>query len=280
MLCINGNLSLRLDEHLKPKVCWLCWPYLCFIPQTCLPAILFAANLTLSFSYPVELAQLAQCLVVAGQGAGGRTLTVSPCMTPRVLPWPVPLVFTASGIQNNAAAGSSPADLLKLNSTCAVIKIVPGLEPGAAAVLRLPKGARYSPVAGPVATDTDVNVSAACYWAGHQQHFVVWEWWRLAAFEQCIRAWWTVHDWLCVVHLYIVGLCSLGLPGWLPALHVGTACQAPGVQKTKTCRWLLQQDVLSCVCLQVYGLRPFRIPLRWDFTNISNIKEDLYNGIT
>lgn len=134
-----------------------------------------AANLTLSFSYPVELAQLAKSLKVAGPGAGGRTITVSPCTTPRVLPWPVPLIFTASGIQNNAAAGSSPADLLKLNSTCAVIKIVPGLEPGAAAVLRLPKGARYSPVAGPVATDTDVNVSVPCCWTGCQQPIGFWE---------------------------------------------------------------------------------------------------------
>jgi hypothetical protein len=42
-----------------------------------------------------------------------------------------------------------------------VVKIVPGLEAGAAAVLRMPKGARYSPLAGPVTNDTDVNVRDA-----------------------------------------------------------------------------------------------------------------------
>jgi hypothetical protein len=31
--------------------------------------------------------------------------------------------------------------------------------------------------------------------------------------------------------------------------------------------------------LQVYGLRPFRIPLRWDFMNISNSNEQLYGGV-
>lgn len=37
---------------------------------------------------------------------------------------------------------------------------------------------------------------------------------------------------------------------------------------------------LLCVAgmLQVYGLRPFRIPLRWDFQNISSTKENVYNG--
>lgn len=118
-----------------------------------------AANLTLSFSYPVELAQLAKSLKVSGAGAGGRTVTVSPCTTAQFTPLPLPVIFTAYGVTQGAS--SSPADLLSLNSTCAVVKIVPGLEPGAAAVLRLPKGARYSPIAGPVAQDTDVNVSEA-----------------------------------------------------------------------------------------------------------------------
>lgn len=116
-----------------------------------------AANVTLSFSYPVELAQLAKSLKVSGTGAGGRTVTVSPCTTAQLTPLPLPIIFTAYGATQGAS--SSPTDLLSLNSTCAVVKIVPGLEPGAAAVLRLPKGARYSPIAGPVAQDTDVNVS-------------------------------------------------------------------------------------------------------------------------
>lgn len=105
----------------------------------------------------MELAQLAKSLKIAGPGAGSRTLTISPCPAAVVTPVPLPIIFTAYGVTQGAS--SSPADLLKLNSTCAVVKIVPGLEPGAAAVLRLSKGARYSSVAGPVAADTDVNVS-------------------------------------------------------------------------------------------------------------------------
>jgi hypothetical protein len=130
-----------LNHHMLPPCCL--FPY--------------AANLTLIFSYPVELAQLAKSLKVAGSGAGGRTLTVSLCPAATVSPVPLPIIFTANGV--NQGANNSPVDLLKLNSTCAVVRIVPGLEPGAAAVLRLPKGARYSPLAGPVAADTDVNVS-------------------------------------------------------------------------------------------------------------------------
>lgn len=100
----------------------------------------------------------------------------------------------------------------------------------------------------------------------------------------CIRAWLTVHDYLFVVHLCTVALCDiLGFLGFkvgcLPALHVGTAYQAAAAKKGQNI-YVAAAITLSCVCVQVYGLRPFRIPLRWDFTNISNIKEDLYNGIT
>jgi hypothetical protein len=32
--------------------------------------------------------------------------------------------------------------------------------------------------------------------------------------------------------------------------------------------------------LQVFGLRPFRIPLRWDFMNRSSTQEPIYSGVT
>lgn len=37
--------------------------------------------------------------------------------------------------------------------------------------------------------------------------------------------------------------------------------------------------VLCCV-VQVYGLRPFRIPLRWDFQNKTDAAEQVYSGVT
>jgi hypothetical protein len=122
--------------------------------------LLLAGNLTLSFSYPVELSKLASALKLVGNGASGRTITVSPCISsaPPIL-WP--LVFAANGQPKvgSSPSGGSPADLLKVNSTCAVLKIVPGLAAGASAALRLPTGARYSSIAGPVSKDTDKQVS-------------------------------------------------------------------------------------------------------------------------
>lgn len=123
----------------------------------CLPTV--AANITLSFSYPVDLAMLAKALKVAGPGSAGQTITISPCTTALPPLWPI--IFTANGLQGPAGAvDTSPADQLQLNSTCAVVKIVPGLAAGASAVLRLPAGAKYSTVAGPIVLDTDVQVTS------------------------------------------------------------------------------------------------------------------------
>eukprot|EP00882_Tetradesmus_deserticola_P016242 GHRQ01017334.1.p1 GENE.GHRQ01017334.1~~GHRQ01017334.1.p1 ORF type:complete len:152 (-),score=27.24 GHRQ01017334.1:12-467(-) len=134
---------------------------------SCLPAmpvplcwfLLLAGNLTLSFSYPVELAKLASALKLVGPGASGRAVTVSPCVASvPVILWP--LVFAADGQPKagSSPSGSSSAELLALNSTCAVVKIVPGLATGASTTLRLPAGARYSSIAGPVSEDTDKQV--------------------------------------------------------------------------------------------------------------------------
>jgi hypothetical protein len=125
-----------------------------------------AANITLSFSYPVELSQLAKSLKLVGSGTSSSAITISPC--PTVSPIiPMPLAFTVKGVEGAGSSSSSLTDLLKLNSTCAVVKIVPGLQAGAAAVLRLPKGARYSTLAGPATNDININVRAAgaSFWA-------------------------------------------------------------------------------------------------------------------
>lgn len=112
-----------------------------------------AGNLTMSFSYPVQLELLATALRLSGPGAGNRTLAIAPCWTPATQ--------GGAGLPSNSKApnsSGSKADALKQNSTCVVVRIMPGLAAGAAAVLRLPKGARYSTLAGPVANDTGVEV--------------------------------------------------------------------------------------------------------------------------
>jgi hypothetical protein len=45
---------------------------------------------------------------------------------------------------------------------------------------------------------------------------------------------------------------------------------------------LVYLSLLCCAALdvQVYGLRPFRIPLRWDFQNKTEAAEQVYNGVT
>lgn len=45
------------------------------------------------------------------------------------------------------------------NSTCAVVRLVPGLPASGVAMLRLPKGVRYNTVSGPTKNDTNVYVS-------------------------------------------------------------------------------------------------------------------------
>ncbi|WIA22673.1 hypothetical protein OEZ86_009641 [Tetradesmus obliquus] len=135
------------------------WSATLGLPDDKLPEVPPDGNITLSFSYPVELSKLASALKLVGLGASGRAITVSPC-TSAAPPIFWPLIFAANG---QPQAGSSPsssstAELLKVNSTCAVVKIVPGLAAGASAALRLPAGARYSSIAGPVSKDTDKQV--------------------------------------------------------------------------------------------------------------------------
>ncbi|KAF8063719.1 hypothetical protein HT031_003574 [Scenedesmus sp. PABB004] len=184
-------------------------------PRAAHPHRTASANITLSFSYPVDLARLAAALKVAGPGGAGRAAAVSPCApAPPSPPWaPTPAA---------AAAG----DALALNSTCAVVRIMPGLAAGAAAALRLPAGARYSAVAGPVANDTDVAVRAR----------------RAARPRPRARA-----------------PCSPSAPG------LGDRDRAPRRAAPRR-------------AAQVFGLRAFRIPLSWDFTNITAPGQPVYNG--
>jgi hypothetical protein len=149
-------------------------------------------------------------------------------------------VFTASGVHasssNGNSSSSSSSDVLKLNSTCAVVRIVPGLDAGAAAVLRLPKGARYSGLAGPVAKDLDIDVSAV-----ERPHCAVL---CRAGVGRCWRA------------TPCVCISDSSMPR-----HAVLCCAVAG-----------------CDPAQVFGLRPFRIPLRWDFANVSTTQEPLYSG--
>lgn len=109
---------------------------------------------------------LAKSLKVAGPGSAERQVTISPCTNTAPPVWPLP--FANNGLQGATTTGTSRADSLQLNSTCAVVKIVPGLAAGSSAVLRLPAGARYSPIAGPVVLDTDVQVGrGAWHCVGH-----------------------------------------------------------------------------------------------------------------
>lgn len=74
-----------------------------------------------------------------------QTVTVLPCGPPFVVPNPF----------------ASPKQQLeqRTNSTCAIVRVSPGLPPQAGAILRLPAGARYNSVSGVTKNDTDVYVS-------------------------------------------------------------------------------------------------------------------------
>ncbi|KIZ04279.1 hypothetical protein MNEG_3680 [Monoraphidium neglectum] len=131
------------------------WSYNVGLPDDSLPEVPPGANITLSFTYPVELSRLAAALqVLPGKGAGAALnskATVLPCDEPVFTPRP--LFFPAA-----AAGRTSPADLLRKSASCAVVQLTPALPPGAGAKLRLPKGARYSALAGPAQSDHDVDV--------------------------------------------------------------------------------------------------------------------------
>lgn len=96
-----------------------------------------AANVTLSFSFPVVLSLLQSALKLAScckrSDAAGRSVRVLPCGPPYV-----------------AANPFAPRadDPMAANATCAVVQVVPGLGAGQVVALQLPAGASYSPLAG------------------------------------------------------------------------------------------------------------------------------------
>jgi hypothetical protein len=96
-----------------------------------------AANVTLGFSYPVVLSALQSSLTLAScckrDDAMGRSVRVLPCGPPFRFADPF------------APAAAEP---MAQNSTCAVVRIVPGLRAGEVVSLTLPAGAPYNPVAG------------------------------------------------------------------------------------------------------------------------------------
>jgi hypothetical protein len=116
-------------------------------------------NITLSFSYPVVLSQLQAALKLVAccnsTAGSGRTLSVMPCPAPA---W-TPFVFSYSASRLADPSATTPA-LAAQNATCAVVRISPALPVNEGAILRLPKGARYGPLSGPLsgAADQDVYV--------------------------------------------------------------------------------------------------------------------------
>uniref|UniRef100_A0A383WAS0 EGF-like domain-containing protein n=1 Tax=Tetradesmus obliquus TaxID=3088 RepID=A0A383WAS0_TETOB len=104
------------------------------------------ANITLTFSYPVLLSALQSALAVVpccGSNAGSsQSIKVLPCGPPYVVV--DPFAPAAKQLQQQQ------------NSTCAVVRLVPGLPASGVAMLRLPKGVRYNTVSGPTKNDTNV----------------------------------------------------------------------------------------------------------------------------
>lgn len=96
-----------------------------------------AADVMLSFSFPVVLSSLQSALKLASccnrSDASGRSVRVLPCGPPYV--------------SNNPFA-PRVADPMSANSTCAVVQVIPGLGAGQVVALQLPAGASYNPIAG------------------------------------------------------------------------------------------------------------------------------------
>ena len=102
----------------------------------------FAANITLSFTYPIQLDLLAKALKLTP--ASGQTITVLPCQPPEVL---LPL------------AGAKAAEVIrKAPLNCALVQLRPGLPLATSAKLELPAGSKYNDVAGALGQAQTVQV--------------------------------------------------------------------------------------------------------------------------
>lgn len=104
--------------------------------------------MTLTFTYPVTPADVQAALRVESccnrTDGTGRKLVALPCGPPFVTPDPF------------ATASEAEKGPMERNSTCVVVKIEPGLRAGEVVAVRLPKGARYSPVAGNATEEAEV----------------------------------------------------------------------------------------------------------------------------
>jgi hypothetical protein len=101
-----------------------------------------AANITLSFSYAIQLDLLAKALKLTP--GSGQTLTVLPCQPPEVL---LPL------------AGVKAAEVIrKAPLNCALVQLRPGLPVATAAKLELPAGSKYNEVAGALGETQTIQV--------------------------------------------------------------------------------------------------------------------------
>jgi hypothetical protein len=195
---LAAAIPVRLDATGCPRR-----PHIPLLPFDPPPPPTPPANVTLGFSFPVDLTLLAAALKLLPAKGGqplASKLSLLPCETFDIEPRPLPVLKTGgwrrgagvwgggarergwgSACSPQPARGRAPRHLTRAprrrpisptgddaaaaapapatqNATCAVVRLAPPLPPGAGAVLRLPKGARYSAAAGPARGDVDIKL--------------------------------------------------------------------------------------------------------------------------
>ncbi|KAG2434208.1 hypothetical protein HXX76_007934 [Chlamydomonas incerta] len=150
------------------------WDAMTGFPDEKLPEVPPDGRLQLSFPHAVNLQMLQKELQLfegggaLWSGSSSLALDVSPCAQPDfTTPWRPFLAAAAataasSGGSGDAAAGAAAvaaADtrLLDVNATCAEVKPRQPPEPGRGYTLRLPRGARYHALAGPLGVSAKVT---------------------------------------------------------------------------------------------------------------------------
>ncbi len=136
--CVHNNQPVPAPPTCQPLLNFWSVPYLSL--HGCA-----TGNITLSFSYPVELSKLQAALRVTG--AANIAVKVTPCPPPDFTFYPI---FARAGV---TGPPTTPA-----NTTCAVVRLNPALGVAQAATLELPAGSRYNSLAGPLGKAQGVKV--------------------------------------------------------------------------------------------------------------------------
>ncbi|KAG2447325.1 hypothetical protein HYH02_007655 [Chlamydomonas schloesseri] len=149
------------------------WDPMTGFPDEALPEMPPDGRLRLSFPYPVNLRMLQQELQLfeAGDtlwpgGSSSLPMDVSRCAEPDFTPWR-PFLAAAAAAAATAAGGAAATAagdaaesrllLLDVNATCAEVKPREPPEPGRRYTLRLPRGARYNALSGPLGRTAEVT---------------------------------------------------------------------------------------------------------------------------